>query len=556
MAQQQTNIHIAEAGFNGLDTVSSPITQDYSFAAVADNCVIDRYGRIGARKAFAEDSTTLPTVTAIPGATTHEWNLHTIQGGEINGDLSVICTASYTGFDAGGNAVGTTYHILEKDGANLVELTTPALPAPATIMRAMIVPTDDRWYICSEDNETLVWNGTTIVAISAQVGYVGIQTAAAGPQVAPTFIGAVASHGRVWGWGHEGDDQTIFYSDLLIGASYFTADTVDPQSSAGAINVLEQWPNGMDKIISVAVHNNRLVVFGRRSVLVYELGYGDPADAASGFALQDTITNVGLVSRDAIAAIGSDLLFMDDTGVRSLGRTIQEESSPMGDLTHRVRQDISNAVFTEPDKSVIKLEYDSTENLVVALFTDYAYILDMKSYFTQGSAKITKWNQCLFNDLTYFEAAGDEYLLMAGKGDRGVMRYDGYVEKFNTPYVVRYRTNPLNFGQPASSKFVKQIDYTIISQNATALAQAIWGYDTLETTKTRTLTVDAIDPAFYIEGEYNVAKFGNSDATLRRYRINTGGKGESFLVGIELEIFGNAFSLQEINLQALTGRLN
>ena len=57
MAQQLQNITIAAPGFAGLNTQDSPIGVDPSFAAVADNCVIDQLGRIGARKGWVEVST-------------------------------------------------------------------------------------------------------------------------------------------------------------------------------------------------------------------------------------------------------------------------------------------------------------------------------------------------------------------------------------------------------------------------------------------------------------------------------------------------------------------
>src|SRR5210317_2005848 len=52
MPQQLQNITIAAPAFKGLNTQDSPIDGDPSFASVADNCVIDKYGRIGSRKGF------------------------------------------------------------------------------------------------------------------------------------------------------------------------------------------------------------------------------------------------------------------------------------------------------------------------------------------------------------------------------------------------------------------------------------------------------------------------------------------------------------------------
>ena len=57
MAQQLQNITIAAPAFSGLNTQESPIGADPSFASVADNCVIDKLGRIGARKGWDAIST-------------------------------------------------------------------------------------------------------------------------------------------------------------------------------------------------------------------------------------------------------------------------------------------------------------------------------------------------------------------------------------------------------------------------------------------------------------------------------------------------------------------
>ena len=50
MAQQREHIYIAAPGFKGLNTQESPVAQDATFAAIAENVVIDKFGRIGARK--------------------------------------------------------------------------------------------------------------------------------------------------------------------------------------------------------------------------------------------------------------------------------------------------------------------------------------------------------------------------------------------------------------------------------------------------------------------------------------------------------------------------
>jgi len=57
MAQQLQNITVAAPGFFGLNTQDSPVGGNPSFASVADNCVIDQLGRIGARQGWEAVST-------------------------------------------------------------------------------------------------------------------------------------------------------------------------------------------------------------------------------------------------------------------------------------------------------------------------------------------------------------------------------------------------------------------------------------------------------------------------------------------------------------------
>ena len=52
MAQQLQNITVAAPGFAGLNTQDSPIGLNPAYASIADNCIIDQYGRVGARQGY------------------------------------------------------------------------------------------------------------------------------------------------------------------------------------------------------------------------------------------------------------------------------------------------------------------------------------------------------------------------------------------------------------------------------------------------------------------------------------------------------------------------
>ena len=52
MAQELRSINLVAPAFKGINTEDSPLAQDPSFAEIADNAVIDKRGRIAARKGY------------------------------------------------------------------------------------------------------------------------------------------------------------------------------------------------------------------------------------------------------------------------------------------------------------------------------------------------------------------------------------------------------------------------------------------------------------------------------------------------------------------------
>lgn len=54
MSQQLQIYTVSAPGFYGLNTQDSPLDMGAGFALTANNCVIDQYGRIGARKGWSK----------------------------------------------------------------------------------------------------------------------------------------------------------------------------------------------------------------------------------------------------------------------------------------------------------------------------------------------------------------------------------------------------------------------------------------------------------------------------------------------------------------------
>ena len=67
MAQQREVIYIGAPGFRGLNTQDSPVNQDPSFASIAENAIIDKFGRIGARKGINKVTSSLTALGSSVG---------------------------------------------------------------------------------------------------------------------------------------------------------------------------------------------------------------------------------------------------------------------------------------------------------------------------------------------------------------------------------------------------------------------------------------------------------------------------------------------------------
>ena len=130
---------------------------------------------------------------------------------------------------------------------------------------------------------------------------------------APQGNEVLAAYGRLWVADITGNKHTIYWSDFLNGHAWSGGST-------GSLDITEVWPSGYDEIVSLAAHNGFLIIFGKKSILVYS---GADDTVTSGvFRLADTIEGVGCIARDSVQHTGTDIIFLSDSGVRSFGRTI------------------------------------------------------------------------------------------------------------------------------------------------------------------------------------------------------------------------------------------
>ena len=505
MAQPLKSINLVAPAFKGINTEDSPLAQDTSFAEVADNAIIDRSGRLASRK-----GNTVTTTNKTVLGTDYLHNIHEFYDSAGN---EVI-------FSTGNNKImtGTT---------TLVDATPGSYTITANDWK--IFNFNDHAYFFQRGYEPLVYSNS--------LGAVTKMSSVAGASVAATQYchEAIGAYGRVWCVGNASDDNTIYWSDLLIGHDF-------SGGSSGSIDVSKAWPNGFDKVVAIAAHNGLLVVFGENNTLVYA-----GAESPASMELQDTIPGVGCVDRKSVQNIGTDLLFLTQTGLRSLGRSIQEKSLPITDLSRNIKQElIANTLGKTESVSTV---YSPENYFYLLCFPDLnlVYCFDVRETLENGAFRVTRWPSVDFKSF-HKDRNGDVYIGTTN----GVGTYSGYTDNGNV-YRFRYSSPALSFGDPSTIKMLKKIRPTLIGGNNADIFLK-WSYDFSTAPSTSTFRTSSAIPGFYGQSEYSLAEYSEEAITVSRSSINTTGYGSVITVGLETDINGYALSIQEMNVLALIGK--
>ena len=505
MAQQLQNITVAAPGFAGLNTQDSPIGGDPSFAAVADNCVIDKLGRIGARKGWEAVSSNGAAVL-----------------GSSRGIESVFEYVKRDGtkivFSAGNNKIFT--------GTSTLAAVT--LPSGYSISA-------NNWKIVSFNNDVYFFQRAHAALVSV-AGSTTLIAVADGGTAAPAANEVLAAYGRLWAADITANKYVVYWSDLLDGDDWHGG-------SSGSLDLTLVWPTGFDEVVALAAHNNFLIIFGKKSMLVYS-GASSPAS----MTLADTVEGVGCIARDSVQHTGTDILFLSETGVRSFGRTIQEKSMPMRDISKNIRTDLLSLIPLQTN--AIKSLYSSEEAFYLLTLPDSntVYCFDMRRQLEDGSNRVTTWSSMY--PLSFVSLEGGAIYIGISSG---IVEYKNYMDGA-VKYEMRYFSNPMDFGNTSNLKFLKKFNLTIIGGQNTPTTLN-WGYDYSASFTKQAFTFSSSNIAEYGLAQYNTTGEYTSSILINTPKVNTSGSGEVATIGIEAEVNGAAFSIQKIDIHALLGRL-
>ena len=513
MSQVLQTTSISAPGFFGLNTQDSPLDLAAGFALVATNCIIDRYGRVGARKGWSRVNSSSGNLGANNVGVIHELV-------QPDGTLTVLFS--------GNNK------LFKLDGSNAVsELTYGGGGTAPTI-------TANNWscaslngvtYFFQTGHDPLIFDPavstTTYRRVSEKSGYVA---------TVPSANIALSAFGRLWTANTSTVKNTVYFSDLLAGHVWSTG-------TAGSLNVDRVWPNGPDEIQGLAAHNGFLIIFGKRQILVYQ-----NATTPSTMSLSDTVGGIGCIARDSIQTTGKDVLFLSNSGVRSFARTIVEKSAPLGDLSKNVRNDLMDVVASETLTN-IKSVYSEKEAFYLLTLPSVkeVYCFDTRGQLQDGSFRVTTW-----------DSIEPTALLSRRNGDLLIGK-NGYIGKYGTyqdhssAYRFQYYTNHADLGDANITSILKRLKVVVIG-GTNQYVTLKWGFDF----STNYLSANALIPlqgvSEYGIAEYNVAEYSDGVA-LQTLVASASGSGKIVQTGYESNINGAALSIQRIEIQSKNGKM-
>ena len=528
MAQQLQNLAISAPAFAGLNTEDSPVSLNAAFADVAENCVIDQRGRVGARQGWSAVAGNGATVLGTSAGIEHIQEFIAYDG-------------TVTVFSMGNLKI-------YRGTSTLVEIAFPTSYSCSA----------NKWKTASFANNVYFFQ-----AGHAPLKYVAGASALvlvpdSGSTAPPQGDEVLAGFGRLWVTSVANQDYKIYGSALLDGDTWHGSG-----NSWLTLDLTNVWPQGYDSVVALAEHNGYLVVFGKRSIILYQdvvgaQGGALTATTADTIRLYDTIEGVGCIARDSVQSTGNDLLFLSNRGVMSLGRLIQEKAIPLNDISKNVRTDLMELVdneFASGNGHTIRSAYSARHAFYILTLpvSGVVYCFDVRRPLEDGSFRATTWRGLTPLAITVF--ANDDLIFGLGKigtTQPALVKYDTYSDGAE-PYEMKYFSHPQNFGNPTNLKFLKKMNVTIIG-GAGETCVFNWGYDYSNNFIKQSVTFGVATDAEFNEAEYNTAAEYTGGIIVNEPSINTSGSGVEITVGLESTINGNPFSIQKIDIHALTGR--
>lgn len=641
--KQLESFSIGAPGFYGLNSQDSGVSIDPGFATVANNLVVDKFGRLAARKGWVNK--TLPPVATAANINANsllDWyyfrtsssfaNFNNLpvnwwfdivyydplyyspghlypyylrgdinQNGSANDDFNYL--AGYLGISGypyptaaqvtwietyiinpivnGFNTDGSFAHVIEEPtyGTEPVRFLAEHVDASDTvtflsgadgtiqsggvngyltdITPAGYTINDNDWSSCNllgltvitqRGYEPLVYDNAAATVLQTMTNYLNTEKGVTTPQNYGSNypVSCIAAYGRIWSF----TDDTVFWSTDIADPTFpcFCGGT------SGSLNIASVLPKNVDKITGLAVHNDLLVIFCERNIVLYQ-GAINPIGVS--FGLYDVIAGVGCSTYKSIQNTGNDLIFLSDTGVRSLGRVIQEKSLPMRELTTNVSDELLEDLRQEAAL------YDGTLDHTCSVYSEkegfyllalpalgIVYCLDMRRPLPDGTAKVTKWTNAPCYALL---RTRDRRILIGKIGLIG--EYEGYSDNGEN-YTVSLLSTYNSLQSPTTLKMLKKMKAFIVGGSGqTFFFKAVTDYGK-ESISLPVTILNATDVFEFGVAEYSLSEYSGVSNNIQTTSEPIYGSGSIVQIGFDVDIQSQPFSVQKMDLLYKTGRTN
>jgi hypothetical protein len=317
--------------------------------------------------------------------------------------------------------------------------------------------------------------------------------------------------------------------------------------TSGSLDIENVFTNGTDSIVGLAAFNGFLIIFCKKSLIIYS---GAASDPASNLTLVEVIDGVGCIARDSIQDVGTDIFFLSDTGIRSLGRTIQEKSAPLFDVSKNVRDDlISDIAINEDNENIKSVFYEKSGFYLLSLPTrELSYCLDLKQRLQDGSCKVTTWTLA-------------PKALLSTRDRKLYISRAGYIGEYAASYsdngtTIRflYYTSHLDAGNASILKILKKLSMLVIGGSQTQVFLK-WGTDYTSNYQSAELAViPSTTQSEYNVSEFNIAEYFSTTKSINLLKAQLSNDGRVFQVGIEANVSADVLSIQQMDVFFKTGR--
>ena len=612
MAEQIVTSSIVAPGFKGVNTQDSSVSLESGYATIAENCVIDKFGRIGARKGWSPVNATSADLSTASVKTIVEI---------VKEDGNVVLSAGNSKLFSG---TSTLTQLAVRNTTNTADLSY-------TI-------TDDHWsigvqpystgknasahaYLAQAGHPTLVYHKLPVVGTGATVT---VSTVSAGVITAVT----ITTGGSNW---YVGDVVTVTggaganasFTVSAVSGTVITAVTIVSGGTGYAVgNVLtlvdttsphtHEGSYGLQRLGDIGtvptgyttatfMPNIALAAYGRlwyadivndrQTIYFSDLNNGAALTGGSSGSLNiaDIVPDgdpiVSLAAHNGYLVIfckhhivlynkADDVtnIALQDL-IKGIGCIARDSVALAGtDLVFLSNGGVRSLLRTIQEKSSPIRDISANVRDDLMQYIDAETAKQVKSVYYEKDAfyaisfPTSNIVYCFdvrgvlengaarattwYTKITaFFPTVGR--LLYLGK-DGYIGNYTGYTDN-SASYRMSYYTNWFDFNQPTVEKILKSIGITFIGGRGVNVSLK-WAFDYSESYQSQVYTLANPSVAEYGIAEYGIAEY-TAGVVFDNTRTQVGGTGRVLQLGIEAMIVGSEISVQKMDCYVKQGRI-